>query len=71
MKVRRNAQANGKYRVYSVWTSRTHVEKCRYSKRVDAQDFIIRDGGVLCYNDFDNENEAQAYLESKQGKIWW
>lgn len=68
MKVRKNA--NGKYRVYGVYSDRTRSE-VRYSKRVDAQDYIIRRGGYLIYEDFENAEDAQNYLEKKKGQIWW
>lgn len=62
--------SNGKYRVYSVWRGRDNLE-VRYSKKCDAETFIIHEGGYLGWEDFEKESDAQRYLNEKQGKIWW
>lgn len=60
----------GAYRVYSVWTNRDQCE-VRYAKKDDAQVFQMHRGGYLGWEDFNNREDAQAYLDEKQGAIWW
>lgn len=64
----------GKYRVYWVEHLNHHngMSEVRYSTKVDAKDYIIRMG---CYDwgweEFDNKEEAQAWLDECRGCLWW
>ena len=60
----------GAYRVYIVWIGRENLE-VRYAKKCDAEDFQIRKGGYIGWEDFSDRDEAQAFLNEKQGTIWW
>lgn len=63
--------SNGKYRVYYSWNGRTERE-VRFAKKMDAKDFIIREGGYLCWEDFESEADAQRFLEEKEHDvIYW
>lgn len=65
----------GEYRVYIVWAYRNgaYIDdlEVRYAKRYDAEDYRIRCGGEIGWEDFTDRDEAQTFLNEKMGKIWW
>ena len=65
---------NGKYRVYVVEHTkpRNGIKEIRYSLKVDAMDYIMREG---CHDwwwvEFDDKEKAQEYLDENRGYTWW
>lgn len=66
---------NGKYRVYVVehFTPCGDLEEIRYSRKDDAKTYMYhtRECTEMWWEEFDNKEEAQAYLDENRGYTWW